>query len=43
MGSTLLVFDSDTDGRPGFMTLTETEGTDTETLGVYCVTFKVAP
>ena len=43
VGSTLLVFDSDTDGRPGFMTLTETEGTDTETLGVYCVTFKVSP
>jgi hypothetical protein len=41
VGSTLLVFDSDTNGRPGFMTLTETEGTDAETLGVYCVTFKV--
>ncbi|MES1171386.1 MAG: hypothetical protein ABUL56_03390 [Actinomycetota bacterium] len=42
VGSTLLVFDSNTNGRPGFMTLTETEGTDTETLGVYCVTFKVS-
>jgi hypothetical protein len=43
VGSSLLVFNSEADGRPGFMTLTETEGTDTETLGVYCVTFKVAP
>jgi len=41
VGSTLLVFDSDTSGKPGFMTLTETEGTETETLGVYCVTFNV--
>ena len=42
VSSSLLVFDSDTDGRPGFMTLTETDGTKTETLGVYCVTFKVS-
>lgn len=41
VGADRPLFDSDTNGRPGFMTLTETEGTDTETLGVYCVTFKV--
>lgn len=52
-GSTLNVFTSDADGRPGYMLLGLTtdvgladDGTATgnhEVIGIYCVTFKVAP
>jgi len=48
-GSTLNVFTSDADGRPGFMTLGLTQDADAtgsgerEIVGTYCVTFKVAP